>query len=118
MSKLEAFFLLLDIFVRTSLNPLYGNLFAIRPTSDQFNEIDNQRSIASSRVENIRVYVYMLGVMGMMALASVFADNKTQLINWLIVSFIFSLAMFMIFKSLLLAVRGVRHFSRVKQPIN
>lgn len=117
MSNLEAFFSLLDIFIRTNLNPLYSKLFAVRPISDQFNEIDNQQRKALLQIEDFRSFMLMQGVMGLMALVSAFADNKTPPINWLIASFIFSLAMFMVYKLLILALRGVKYFVHVKQPM-
>lgn len=118
MSNSKAFFLTLDIFIRKDLSPLYSDLFAIRPISDQFDEIDDKRRITLARIEDFQVFMFMQGVMGMMALVYAFADNKTMLINWLIASFIFSLAMFVIYKSLILALRSVKYFSRVKQPMS
>jgi hypothetical protein len=118
ISDSKAFFLLIDIFIRTNLNPLYSELFTVRPISDQFEEIDVQRSKVLLRIENFRVFMFMQCVMGMMGLISAFAENKMPMINWLITPFIFSLAMFMVYKSLIFALRGVKCFSRVKQPMS
>jgi hypothetical protein len=119
MSTLEAVCSLLDLFIRTNLNPLYSNLFAVRPTSDQFNEIDHRRFMVLSRIEDFRVFMFMQGVIGMMALVSTFAGNKTPLISGLIASFIFSLAMFMVYMFLIVGLRGVKYFSRrAKQPMS
>jgi hypothetical protein len=71
---------------------------------------------STSRQENLFVFMFIQVVMGVMAFFSALVENESRLMQWLIASFIFSVAMFMLYRLLTIIVRGVRYATRTRQP--
>jgi hypothetical protein len=71
---------------------------------------------STSRQENLFVFMFIQVVMGVMAFFSALVENESRLMQWLIASFIFSIAMFILYRSLTIIVRGVRYATRTRQP--